>query len=105
MHIPDFSVQRIEKGKQRMEGFTFNSSLQIDRGYRLEESRENPLAIIGALSGKSTLTVSGELFAMIAQDPRSMMLVMFFPPLEKEGKKRYEITLESGSLVVNGKKL
>lgn len=105
MHIPDFSVQRIEKGKQRMEGFTFNSSLQIDRGYRLEESRENPLAIIGALSGKSTLTVSGELFAMIAQDPRSMMLVMFFPPLEKEGKKRYEITLERGRLVVNGKKL
>ncbi len=105
MHIPDFSVQRIEKERTSMEGFKLKSTLQIDKHYRLEQSRENPLAIISALSGKSTLTVSGELFAMIAQDPRSMMFVMFFPPLEKEGKKLYEISLEKGRLVVNGKKL
>jgi len=105
LHIPEFSVQSVEKEKKTVDGFKFSSTLKIDKNYKIEQSKNNPLALLGALNGHSTLTVSGELFGMIAQDPRSMMLVMFFPPMEKEGNKFYDIKLRKGMLIVNGKKL
>ena len=102
MHISNFSVNKIEKNKVKMDGFRLNSSLQIDKSFDIHSASGNPLAMLPAFSGKSSIFISSELFTIITQDPRAMLLLMFFPPLEKEGKKNYEIKLEKGNLTVNG---
>jgi hypothetical protein len=105
MSIPDFSVKQIEENKTTMNGFKLDSSLQIDKSFNINSASGNPLAILTAFSGQSNLLISSELFAVIAQDPRAMMFLMFFPPLEKKGQKSYEIQLEKGNLTVNGTSL
>jgi hypothetical protein len=105
MSIPDFSVKKIEENKVKMGGFKLDSSLQIDKSFNLSSASANPLAILTAFSGQSNILISSELFAVIAQDPRAMMFLMFFPPLEKKDQKSYEIKLEKGTLTVNGTSL
>lgn len=102
MNIPNFSVKKITKNSTSMDGFTLSSSLAIDKSFDINAASQNPLAALNALSSKTKLSVSTELFALIAQEPRAMMLLMLMPPVEKEGKKTYEIEFIKGQLTVNG---
>ncbi|MEA3433088.1 MAG: DUF945 family protein [Campylobacterota bacterium] len=102
MNIPNFSVKKITENSTSMDGFTLSSSLAIDKSFDINAASQNPLAALNALSSKTKLSVSTELFALIAQEPRAMMLLMLMPPVEKEGKKTYEIEFIKGQLTVNG---
>jgi len=102
LNIPNFSVKKISENGKTMDGFTLSSSLAIDKAFDINAASQNPLAILNALSTKTNLSVSTELFTLIAQEPRAMMVLMLLPPVEKEGKKIYEIELIKGKLTVNG---
>ncbi|HEC45938.1 MAG TPA: DUF945 family protein [Epsilonproteobacteria bacterium] len=102
LNIPSFSVKKISENGKTMDGFMLSSSLAIDKAFDINATSQNPLAILNALSTKTKLSVSTELFARIAQEPRAMMLLMLLPPVEKEGKKIYEIEFIKGKITVNG---
>ena len=102
MNIPNFSVKKIAENGKTMDGFTLSSSLSIDKSFDINAVSQDPLAALNALSSKTNISVSNELFARIAQEPRAMMVLMLMPPVEKEGKKIYEIEFSKGKLTVNG---
>ncbi len=102
MGIPNFSVKKISENTKNMNGFSLNSSLSIDKSFDITSASQNPLAILNALSSKTDISVSTELFTMIAQEPKAMMVLMLMPPVEKEGKKIYKIEFIKGKLTVNG---
>ena len=100
--IPKFSVKQLEQNGTAMDGFTLSSSLGIDKSFDLGASSKNPLAALNALIVKTNISVSTDLFALIAQEPKAIMLLMLMPPVEKEGNKIYEIEFIKGKLTVNG---
>ena len=102
MNIPNFSVKKIVENGKTMDGFTLSSSLAIDKSFDINAVSQDPLAALNALSSKTDISVSNDLFARIAQEPRAMMVLMLMPPVEKEGKKIYEIEFTKGKLTVNG---
>ncbi len=102
MNIPKFSVKKIAENGKTMDGFTLSSSLAIDKSFDINAVSQDPLAALNALSSKTNISVSSDLFALIAQEPRAMMVLMLMPPVEKEGKKIYEIEFVKGKLTVNG---
>jgi hypothetical protein len=102
MEIPNFSAKKISEDGKSMDGFTLSSSLAIDKSFDINAVSQNPLAVLNALSSKTNISVSTELFTHLAQEPRAMMVLMLMPPVEKEGKKIYEIEFVKGKLTVNG---
>ncbi len=102
LNIPKFSVKTIEENANTMEGFTLSSSLDIDKSFNINSVSRNPLAALDALSTKTHLTLSTKLFSLVLQEPKAMMMLMLFPPVEKEGKKVYDIEFIKGKLTVNG---
>ena len=105
MSIPNLSVKKISENGETMDGFTLSSSLSIDKSFDINAASQDPLAVLNALSSKTNISVSNELFARIAQEPRAMMVLMLLPPVEKEGKKIYEIEFIKGKITVNGASL
>ena len=102
MSIPNFSVKKIAENGKTMDGFTLSSSLSIDKSFDINAVSQDPFAVLNALSSKTIISASNELFARIAQEPRAMMVLMLLPPVEKEGKKIYEIEFIKGKIIVNG---
>jgi len=105
MSIPNFSVKKIAENEKTMDGFTLSSSLSMDKSFDINAVSQDPLAALNALSSKTNISVSNELFTRIAQEPRAMMVLMLLPPVEKEGKKIYEIEFIKGKITVNGASL
>ncbi len=102
MDIKKFSVKKVSENEKSMDGFTLSSSLAIDKSFDISTTAQNPLALLNALSTKTNISVSTALFARLAQEPKVMMALMLIPPVEKEGKKIYEIEFSKGKLTVNG---
>ena len=103
INIPNFEVKKIEYLGKNLEGFSLNSEFKINKSANLAEIELNPFAAMNAVNTKTKIILSPELFMLIAQDPRAMMLTMLIQPQEINGKKVYEIELKDGKLLVNGK--
>ena len=103
INIPNFEVKKIEYLGKNMEGFSLNSQFKINKSANLAAIELNPFAAMSAANTKTKIILSPELFMLIAQDPRAMMLTMLIQPQELNGKKVYEIELKDGKLLVNGK--
>ncbi|TET86929.1 MAG: DUF945 family protein [Sulfurovum sp.] len=105
MSIPNFSVKKIAEDGTTMDGFTLSSSLAIDKSFDINAVSQNPLAALNSLTSKTNISVSTELFTLISQQPKAMMVLMLLPPIEKDGKKIYKIEFIKGKLTVNGASL
>jgi len=103
INIPNFEVKKIDYLGENLNGFSLNSQFKINKSANLAEIELNPFAAMNAVNTKTKIMLSPELFMMIAQDPRAMMLTMLIQPQEINGKKVYEIELTDGKLLVNGK--
>jgi len=103
INIPNFEVKKIEYLGKNLEGFSLNSEFKINKSANLAEIELNPFAAMNAVNTKTKIILSPELFVLIAQDPRAMMITMLIQPQEINGKKVYEIELKDGKLLVNGK--
>ncbi len=100
--IPNLSVQKLAEDEKPMGGFVLNSSFTIDKSFDINAVSQDSLAVLNALSSKTKISVSNEIFAHITQDPKAMMVLMLMPPVEKEGIKIYEVEFVKGKLTVNG---
>jgi len=99
--ISDFSVKQIEVDKKKLDGFTLTSAFDIDKSLDLSSLERNPMAAIGAMDANLKLTLSNQLFGLIAQQPQAVMAMMLFAPKDVNGKKVYKVELKNGKLTVN----
>jgi len=105
MSIPDFSVEEVTHKGKTIKGFNLDATFAIDKSLDAKAASQNILAVLEKLESTLNLSVSTELFALLAEDKKVMMFLMMMPPKDKEGKKVYNATYSKGKLTVNGKKL
>jgi len=103
MEIPYFEIKRIEAKGKKMDGFSLTTHIDVDKSFNLATLQSNPMAAINAINTRTKVTLSYELFSLIAQQPGAIMIMMLIHPQDINGKKIYEIELKNGSLSVNGK--
>ena len=101
--IPNFSVKNLEFENQKLEGFKLTSSFDIDKSLDLASLKQNPMAAIGAMDANLNLTLSNQLFGLLAQQPQAVMAMMMIQPQDVNGNKVYKVELKDGKLSVNGK--
>jgi len=99
--VSNFSVKHIEVDKKKLEGFTLTSAFDIDKSLDLSSLERNPMAAIGAIDANLKLTLSNQLFSLIAQQPQAVMAMMLFAPKDVNGKKVYNVELKNGKLTIN----
>ncbi len=102
LEIPAFSVANIENLGQKMEGFHLSTLLHIDKSLNIAALQQNPLLALNTLNVNLDLSLSKELYTLIAQQPQAVMVMMLFQPKNVNGKKIYNVELKDGSLTVNG---
>jgi len=100
--VNDISVRKIIENGKALGGISMTASLTIDKNSNMALAQQNPLLLLGALDATMTLKISDALFAIGAQDPRAMMLMMLIPPQEEKGHKIYTIIIKNGKTTVNG---
>ena len=101
--VPNFSVKEIEMDNQKLEGFKLTSAFDIDKSLDLASLEQNPMAAIGAMNADLDLTLSSQLFGLLAQQPQAVMVMMLIQPKDVNGNKVYNVELKDGKLSVNGK--
>jgi len=102
LEIPEFSVASIENLGQKMGGFHLNTQLHINKSLNIEALQQNPLLALNAFNINLDLILSKELYALIRQQPKAVIVMMLFHPKDVKGKKVYNVELKDGSLNVNG---
>jgi len=100
--LPAFSAKKIVESGTTMDGFDINGSVIIDSSLKIAAASQNPFMALDALQIKTHISVSSELYALLVQDPRAMIVMMMVPPVTKENKKIYDIDFSKGKLTVNG---
>lgn len=101
--IANFSIARIRKENQTLQGLTMHAKFKIDKGFDPAAARRSPLAVLDKISAQMDLALSNDLFAMLAGQPQAMMMLMLFPPQDLNGKKHYTIKLQKGTVTLNGR--
>jgi len=100
--IPTFSVANIEAEGKKMEGFNLSAKVDIDKSLNIAALEVNPLSALSAVDANLEMTLSRDLFRLIAQQPKAMMALMIFQPKNVNGKKVYKLELKDGKFTVNG---
>ena len=96
------SAEDVLFDNREMDGFEMNSSFQIDTSFTPVATSQNLLSTLSALKMKTHIRVSNELYALIVQDPRAMIMMMMAPPKNAQNRKIYEIEFKQGTLTING---
>jgi len=103
--IHNFSIARIRKENQTLQGLTMHAKCKIDKGFDPAAARRSPFAVLDKIAAEIDIALSNDLFAILATQPQTMIMLMLFPPQDQNGKKHYIIKLENGKLILNGQSL
>lgn len=105
INISNISVESITSSGKSFDGFKLDALGEVNNKFDWNQVENNPLALLNLFDTKMNLEASNEIVSMIASDPRAMMLMMFIQPIDKNGKKVFNIEFSGGSLKVNGRPL
>lgn len=100
--IPNFSVMNIVSEGHKLGGFNITSKVDLDKSFNVIAIEANPLLLLSSIDANLHITLSKELFSLIAQQPQAMMALMLFQPKDINGKKVYKAELKDGKVKVNG---
>ncbi|WP_309497355.1 hypothetical protein [Sulfurovum sp.] len=101
LDISDFSIAKITTEGQTIDGFSMNTTFNIDKSLNIAALQQNPMLAINAINANLDIALSQGLFAMVAQHPQAVMAMMLFQPKDVNNQKVYKIELQNGSLKVN----
>ena len=101
LDISKFSIAKITTEGQTIDGFSMNTTFQIDKSLNINALQQNPMLAINAINANLDIALSQGLFAMVAQHPQAVMAMMLFQPKNVNNQKVYKIELQNGSLKVN----
>jgi hypothetical protein len=103
LDMPNFSVESMDIAKEKVDGFTLSTALQIDKSLDLSQLEKNPMLAINAINANLELSISDGLFTFIAKQPQAVMAMMMIQPKSINGQKVYQVELKDGKLNINGK--
>ena len=101
--VPNFSVREIVFNQKSLKGFALDSKIEVKKTLSLKDLKPSPKTLLSVLNGKLSFSFSDEIFELLAQHPKATIALMFFPPIDKNGKKVYELKLQDNHLNINGK--
>lgn len=101
LDISKFSIAKITTEGQTIDGFSMNTTFNIDKSLDINALQQNPMLAINAINANLDIALSQGLFAMVAQHPQAVMAMMLFQPKDVNNQKVYKIELQNGSLKVN----
>ncbi len=105
MEIPNISIDKIIKNKKVIDGFRLKASLNIDKNFNSNAIKHNLDMLVNFVNAKVNIEASNDIVNLLSSDPRAMVMMMFLQPIDKNGKKYYDIKFTKGSLKINGKPL
>ncbi len=103
--IPNISIDKIIKNKKPIDGFKIKASLNIDEKSNIKVVEHNPEMLINFINAKINIEASNDIINLLSGDPRAMVVMMILQPIDKNGKKYYDIEFTKGSIKINGKPL
>ncbi len=105
MDIPNISIDKIIKNKKTIDGFKLKASANIDKNFDINAIKSNPASLTNFINAKINIEASNDIINLLSSDPRAMVMMMFLQPIDKNGKKYYDIEFTKGALKINGKPL
>jgi hypothetical protein len=105
IEIPNISIEEIIVDKDKVTGFKLNALIKTDKNIDFKKIKNNPLALNSIIDVKINIEASNELVTLLSSNPRAMVLMMILQPVDKNGKKYYDIRFNKGSLKINGRPL
>ncbi|NEW61494.1 YdgA family protein [Sulfurovum sp. bin170] len=103
LDIPNISLDKITQNGKTFDGFKLQISTKVDKKFDWKLAESDPLAMTNIFDAKMNIEASNELVDIISSNPQAMMMMMVMQPVEKSGKKHYDIEFTKGSLKINGK--
>ena len=103
--VPSISIAKIVQNGKAIDGFNLKALLKLNKNFNLKSLESEPLAITKLLNANVELEASNELVALISSNPKAMVIMMILQPIDKNGKKYYNIEFTNGTLKINGKAL
>ncbi|MCK4442075.1 MAG: hypothetical protein KAU90_08700 [Sulfurovaceae bacterium] len=103
IEIPNISIDKITSDGKSFDGFKLKGLVKVVKDFNLKSINSDPLAISKLVDAKVNIEASNELISIISSNPQAMVLMMVLQPIEKNGKKYYDIEFSKGSLKINGK--
>lgn len=103
--IPNISIEEITQGGNKVDGFKLKALIKTDTNFDFKQITNNPLAINNLLDAKIEIEASSQLVNWLSSNPKAMVIMMILQPIDKNGKKYYNIRFNQGSLKINGKPL
>jgi len=101
--IPNISIAKITNNGKSFDGFKLKALVKVEKNFDWKSLDNNPLALTNLIDAKINIEASNELVTIISSDPRAMVMMMIMQPVDKNGKKYYDIEFSKGSLKINGK--
>jgi hypothetical protein len=101
--IPNISIAKITNNGKSFDGFKLKALVKVEKNFDWKSLDNNPLALTNLIDAKINIEASNELVTIISSDPRAMVMMMIMQPVDKNGKKYYNIEFSKGSLKINGK--
>jgi len=105
IEISNIAIKSITTNGQKIDGFSINAFGKINRDFDWKQVDKNPMALLNLLNAKINIEASNDIVGMMASNPNMMMIMMLIQPMDKNGKKVFNIEFNKGSLKVNGKPL
>ncbi|MCK4441571.1 MAG: hypothetical protein KAU90_06170 [Sulfurovaceae bacterium] len=103
IEVPNISIAKITSNGKSFDGFKLKALAKVAKDFDLKSLNSDPLAISKLVDAKINIEASNELISIIASNPQAMVMMMILQPIDKNGKKYYDIEFSKGSLNINGK--
>ena len=101
--IPNISIGKITKDGKSFDGFKIRALVKAEKDFDWKSLDNNPLAVTNLFDAKVNIEASTELMSIISSNPQMMVMMMVIQPIDKNGKKYYDIEFKKGELKINGK--
>ena len=102
-NLSDFSIETLKIQDKDIKGFKLNAAMALDKNLDFTAIEKNPMLAMAAIDADLKLSLSDDLFALAAQQPQAVMVMMMIQPEAVNGQKVYKVELKDGKVSVNGK--
>jgi len=102
VEISDISIEKIIKDGKEFDGFKIKGIFDTEKNVDLQ-SINNPESLLNILHAKIEIEASNEFVNYLSKNPQMVIMMMLIQPVDKNGKKYYDIEFTKGTLKINGK--
>jgi len=104
IEIPNLSIDKITYEGKTFDGFKIKALAKVEKDFDLKSLDNNlQLALTKLFNVKINIEASNEFINLISNNPQIMVMMMIIQPIDKNGKKYYDIQYNKGELKINGK--